>query len=250
MSVQHPRIFISAVSSELRTARSLAAQTLTFLGYEPVMQDIFGTESGDLREVLRRKIDDCHALIQLVGDTYGVEPPTLDAQFGRCSYTQYEALYAAAKGLRVYYILISSGYPKDNVSQDEEPRATLQKAYRENILKGGYLYHSANNSAELENRILYLRHGLEELRVEWRAYERRLTVRHLTLIGFLLIGLSLGGWQAVRLWRLHNESQAVEMQILRNSQLMRERIWPLKSNRYQEDSKTSTQNMHSATNRT
>ena len=48
-----PTIFISAVSKELRSARQLVANTLTFLGYEPVWQDIFGTETGDLRQMLR-----------------------------------------------------------------------------------------------------------------------------------------------------------------------------------------------------
>jgi hypothetical protein len=40
-----PTIFISSVSGELRSARQLVANTLTFLGYEPVWQDIFGTEA-------------------------------------------------------------------------------------------------------------------------------------------------------------------------------------------------------------
>ena len=47
-----PRIFISAVSKELCTARQLIANTLTFLGYEPVWQEIFGTEHGDVRDML------------------------------------------------------------------------------------------------------------------------------------------------------------------------------------------------------
>ena len=51
-----PLIFISAVSKELRSARQLVANTLTFLGYQPVWQDIFGTETGDLREMLRKQI--------------------------------------------------------------------------------------------------------------------------------------------------------------------------------------------------
>ena len=53
-----PIIFVSAVSRELKTARQLVANTLQFLGYEPVWQDIFGTEQGDLRAMLREKIDD------------------------------------------------------------------------------------------------------------------------------------------------------------------------------------------------
>ena len=39
-----PTVFISAVSKELKSARQLVANTLQFLGYEPVWQDIFGTE--------------------------------------------------------------------------------------------------------------------------------------------------------------------------------------------------------------
>ena len=89
-----PRIFISSVSRELKTVRQLVANTLTALGYEPVWQDIFDTSSDDIRPMLRKKIDSCTAILQIVGDAYGAEPPLPDEQFGRVSYTQYELLYA------------------------------------------------------------------------------------------------------------------------------------------------------------
>src|SRR5437762_14310916 len=95
-----PTIFISAVSKELRSARQLVANTLMFLGYEPVWQDVFGTETGDLRSVLRQKIDRCKGVVQLVGCCYGAEPPAVDPKFGRVSYTQYEALYARSRNKR------------------------------------------------------------------------------------------------------------------------------------------------------
>ena len=98
-----PTIFISAVSKELRSARQLVANTLTFLGYEPVWQDIFGTEGGDLRQMLRAQIDQCKGVVQLVGQCYGAEPPTPDPEFGRVSYTQYEALYARKTGKKIWY---------------------------------------------------------------------------------------------------------------------------------------------------
>src|SRR6202043_3407635 len=77
-SVMSPRpvIFISAVSSELRSARQLVANPLTFLGYEPEWQEIFGTEQGDLRGMLRRRVEASEGVVQLVGDCYGAEPPT------------------------------------------------------------------------------------------------------------------------------------------------------------------------------
>lgn len=54
-----PRIFVSAVSRELKTTRQLVANTLLALGYEPVWQDIFETSGEDIRPMLRRQIDSC-----------------------------------------------------------------------------------------------------------------------------------------------------------------------------------------------
>ena len=108
-----PTIFISAVSRELRSARQLVANTLIFLGYQPVWQEIFGTESGDLRDLLRRQIDQCKGLVQLVGQCYGAEPPTPDEQFGRVSYTQYEALYARQRGKKIWYLFIDEHFPTE-----------------------------------------------------------------------------------------------------------------------------------------
>jgi hypothetical protein len=89
-----PSVFISCVSPDFRQTRSKVANVLTGLAYTPIFQEIFGTEPGDLRQVLRDKIDACEGLIQIVGQGYGAEPPTVDADYGRVSYTQFEFLYA------------------------------------------------------------------------------------------------------------------------------------------------------------
>src|SRR4029077_18311172 len=87
--MNQPSVFISCVSPEFRQTRSRVAEILTRLGYTPVIQEIFGTEPGDLRQVLRDKIDACEGLIQIVGQSYGAEPPTVDTEYGRVSYTQF-----------------------------------------------------------------------------------------------------------------------------------------------------------------
>ena len=99
-----PRIFVSAVTSEFGALRRAVAEILARMGYDPELQNIFGTESGDLRDVLRKKIDECDGLIQIVGAGYGAEPPTVDAEFGRVSYTQFEFLYARKKGKKTWLI--------------------------------------------------------------------------------------------------------------------------------------------------
>jgi hypothetical protein len=137
-----PAIFISTVSCELKSARQLVANTLTFLGYDSDWQEIFGTESGDLRTLLRRRIDSCKGVVQLVGECYGAEPSTPDDQFGRVSYTQYEALYASSKGKRVWYLFLDEGFPADSHEPEEPEKQALQSAYRERLKTNAHLYHS------------------------------------------------------------------------------------------------------------
>src|ERR1700724_1692566 len=92
--MNEPTVFMSCVSREFRRTRSRVAAILRRLGYRPVLQEIFGTEAGDIRRVLLRdKIDACDGLVQIVGQSYAAEPPTKDASYGRVSNTQFEFLY-------------------------------------------------------------------------------------------------------------------------------------------------------------
>ena len=159
-----PTIFISAVSKELRSARQLVANTLTFLGYEPIWQDIFGTESGDLRQMLRQQIDQSKGVVQLIGQCYGAEPPTPDEEFGRVSYTQYEALYARKRGKKIWYLYMDKSFPIDPHEPEPEELQHLQSAYR-NILKvDTHLFHPLATREALEAGVLKLRDDLTQLR--------------------------------------------------------------------------------------
>src|ERR1700730_11222599 len=153
--MNQPSVFISCVSPEFRQTRSRVAAILTGLGYTPVIQEIFGTEPGDLRQVLRDKIDACEGLIQIVGQGYGAEPPTVDADYGRVSYTQFEFLYARSQNKKTWLIFAGDACPGDTpldrldlphhlalsdpVSYQAERRA-LQLAYRDKRRNDGHLY--------------------------------------------------------------------------------------------------------------
>src|SRR6266480_5788472 len=159
-----PLIFISAVSRELRSGRQLAANTLSFLGYQPIWQDVFGTETGDLRGMLRQQIDQCKGVLQIVGKCYGAEPPTPDPEFGRVSYTQYEALYARKKGTKVWYLFMDEDFPIDPHEREPEEQRQLQAAYR-NVLKvDTHLFHPLKTKEALEAGVLKLRDDLTQLR--------------------------------------------------------------------------------------
>ncbi len=182
-----PTIFVSTVSKELRSARQLVANTLTFLGYEPVWQDIFGTETGDLREMLRNKVDGCKGLVQLVGYGYGAEPPELDSEFGRVSYTQYEALYARKKGIKVWYLFIDESFPADKFEPEPEEVRQLQETYRNGLKADSHLYHELTTNAALEAGVLKLRDDLTVLRRSAKRWA-------IAIVGILLVITGLSIW--------------------------------------------------------
>ncbi|HEV2095686.1 MAG TPA: tetratricopeptide repeat protein, partial [Chthoniobacterales bacterium] len=192
-----PFIFISAVSRELRSARQLVANTLTFLGYQPVWQDVFGTEGGDLRAMLRQQIDQCKGVVQLVGQCYGAEPPTTDEQFGRVSYTQYETLYARQRGKKVWYLFIDEEFPVDACGDEPTELRDLQGAYRRRLQADAHLFHPLNSSAALEASVLKLRDDLVRLRRGVRQWAAGVAV-------LLIVSVALG------IWLLHGQRQTTQ----------------------------------------
>jgi len=186
-----PTIFISAVSKELRSARQLVSNTLTFLGYEPIWQDIFGTETGDLRQMLRDKIDQSKGVVQLVGQCYGAEPTSPDPDFGRVSYTQYEALYARKKGIKVWYLFMDEDFPIDPHEPEPDEQRQLQAAYRGVLKADSHLFHPLKTREALEAGVLKLRDDLTQLRKGARRWAWGIAAL-LVFVAVLVIWLVFG----------------------------------------------------------
>ncbi|MBX3336208.1 MAG: DUF4062 domain-containing protein [Nitrospira sp.] len=206
--MNRPRIFLSAVSEELRTVRRSVAATVRTLGFDPVSQDDFPTGYGELRGWLREQVDSCEGLIQLIGQAYGAEPPDVDPDYGRVSYTQFEFLYAQKQGKKTWVIVIGKDFELDKpiVELDlpqghdhSDPfgyqieRRRLQQNYLTKLKQENHLRHTANTGTELQNIILRLRDDLGELRREGERRERRLTKAVIAiLLGLAILGT--GGW--------------------------------------------------------
>ena len=206
-----PVIFLSAVSRELKSARQLVANTLTLLGYEPDWQDIFGSDEGDLRAMLRRRIDASAGVVQLVGHCYGAEPATPDPTFGRVSYTQYEALYAHQQGKRVWYLLLDDAFPDDAPEPEPEELRALQAAYRERVRTGGDLYYPLKSTEGLEASVLKLRDDLAKL--------RRGVKRYAALVLLLLFAsVALGLWIVRRSQKTEVKLVEVQDKLIERSQ--------------------------------
>src|SRR5256714_1883190 len=192
-----PLIFISAVSRELRSGRQLAANTLSFLGYQPIWQDIFGTETGDLRGMLRQQIAQCKGVLQIVGKCYGAEPPAPDPEFGRVSYTQYEALYARKRGKKVWYLFVDETFPVDACEAEPEELRALQAAYRQRLQSDAHLFHPLTSREGLEASVLKLRGDLVRLRRGVKQWAAGVAI-------MLAISVGLG------LWLLYNQRESTQ----------------------------------------
>lgn len=186
--MNRPRLFLSAVSEELRSARQAVAKTVRTLGFDPVSQDDFPTGYGELRQWLREQLDSCEGLIQLVGDGYGAEPPQVDPDYGRVSYTQFEFVYAYKQKKKTWIIVISPDFKRDKSSNQldwprdsnhsdqvgyQAERRRLQQNYIAQIKQKNHLRHTAKNEDQLELIVLRLRDELGELRREWETWKQR-----------------------------------------------------------------------------
>ncbi len=179
--MNRPRLFLSAVSEEFSTARKKVAGILDSLGYEVISQEKFRTGPGELRNWLREQIDSCKGLIQLVGFAYGEEPPEVDTDFGRVSYSQFEFLYAYnhTQDIKTWVIFVEGNCYRDKlIDQLDLPHETsypdpggwqaerrkLQKGYKDRLRKENHLRHYAKSDEDLELKIHKLPDYLLELR--------------------------------------------------------------------------------------
>lgn len=192
--LRRPRIFISAVTSELKGVRNHTAEVLESLDIRVERQDIFGFDKGNLLGVLRRKIDRCDGVIQLVGQCFGAEPQESIPGFGHVSYTQYEALYAQQKNKPVWYILLDPNFQTgDHLPWEPEDRKERQQKYRQNLVAGRDLFHPVANHEVLESRLLRLREEFEDSGKSGRRWSSAVLLLLLLAVG--LVGALL--WMEV-----------------------------------------------------
>jgi hypothetical protein len=162
--VNKPVVFISS-TSDLSSARDLVGKVLYSMGYEPVWQEIAATDGGELLEVLRNRIHPCQMMIQLVGNRYGAESPNPSPEFGRVSYTQFEALYAERLGKKVVYHFLTDDFPTDTADPEAKELLDLQSAYRQRIIAVNKLHQdNIRSSRDLELSIRRIRDELEAQR--------------------------------------------------------------------------------------
>jgi tetratricopeptide (TPR) repeat protein len=168
---QEPRVFVSATSGDLASARREVRDALLKLKFVPVEETDFEPGYRTVDESLRTKIGTCQAMIHIVGFRYGGEPDpdSLPQGESRRSWTQREYDIVRQSNpwwkwrrQRVYVFLCREEFDFDfDACEAESPdRTARQSAYREELTRMRFdsrMWNEVSSRQELRERVREIR---------------------------------------------------------------------------------------------
>lgn len=165
------QVFVSAVSSELKSCREEVARVLTRRKIKVRIQEYFQPGPATLIETLNHELGDCDAAIFLIGDRAGFfpnnEPTKIDdapayndfrekTGQSRASYTQWEFMLAKQKLRNVYVFMTAPGFVPDGPDTAPNPNPDSQRAYRKWIEKSDKHWSPLTSREKLVEDVLVL----------------------------------------------------------------------------------------------
>lgn len=189
MKARRPEIFVSATSADLRTCRGFIKEAILSLGCAPVEQTNFPPDASSVRDMLRKRIQQCDAVIHVAGIIYGGEPRVRDEGSPRRSYTQLEYEIAMQLGKPVYVFICGDGFPYDEHAPEDDEKQELQQQHRTQLRSSDHLYTPVGTRDELRNRIYQLQTHVEMLGEELKR--SRLWLKRGLAIGAAILVLTI-----------------------------------------------------------
>jgi hypothetical protein len=178
------QIFISATSADLRAVREAARDFFNrhdrFKAREQKHRD---SVPDTLLENDRHHLEDCDAVLHIVGEVYGEEPPAAGGRGGglrtggggegrgeesRRSYTQREYDYAVEHKKPLYVFVCEEHFPYASHAPETEEKQALQRAHRIAILKGDIKYERIASFDELEDALHKIKLDVQRLAKDLR----------------------------------------------------------------------------------
>jgi tetratricopeptide (TPR) repeat protein len=166
------RLFISAVSGELKSYRREVARVLRRRELEVRDQEHFRQGPATLLQQLAAYIQKCDAVILLIGERAGAFPSDDQASAlgaisifeqyrketgqTRASYTQWEFLLAKHYGKHTYVFFAGKGFSPDNPDNEAADSRSSQAAYRQWIIHKGEHRDGLETAAKLIEDVLVL----------------------------------------------------------------------------------------------
>jgi hypothetical protein len=160
------RIFLSAVSAQLKQARDALASDLRAVGAEVVVQEDFQQSGHTLLEKLEQYIGSCDRLVALIGGVYGWEPdPSTLPNLPRRSYSQWEYFFAQGERLAgdrqpaidTFVYFASADFVGSHPAAEEPAATQRQQSFVADVRRSGKDWNEFRSIDEL--RALVLRDG-------------------------------------------------------------------------------------------
>jgi Domain of unknown function (DUF4062)/NB-ARC domain len=154
MPNQRATVFVSATSQDLSNYRRAVTEQLLTAGIFPIVQEYFPPDYRELDRFLHREIEQCDAVICLVGFVFGCAPP--NAPEPRRSYTQIEYDVARKLNIPVFIFFAEPDCPWRQTVVEPEADRELQLAHREALRNSGYKWEAFHSEAEMRLRVATL----------------------------------------------------------------------------------------------
>src|SRR5262245_46463367 len=157
------KIFLSAVSGQLKACRDALASDLRARGADVVVQEDFQQHGRTLLEKLQGYIAGCDRVIALVGSAYGWEPePAMLPDKPRRSYSQWEYFFAQGErldGVRLrakdtFVYFASPEFLQQHTVSEHRDLTALQQQFIANIRPSGKDYIVFRSLDELRAHVL------------------------------------------------------------------------------------------------
>ncbi|MFZ5866643.1 MAG: DUF4062 domain-containing protein, partial [Thermodesulfobacteriota bacterium] len=163
---RRPEIFISAASADLRSARGLLKTVLDTIGCHGVSQEEFPPDYRQVAQMLKSRLEECDAVIHVVGICYGAEPSERPQGAPRRSFTQIEYDIAREIGKPIYVFVCAENYPFDAHALESDDLSRLQCEHRNLCLSQQEVRERVSTPADLKTRVSQLREPLLSLERE------------------------------------------------------------------------------------
>jgi serine/threonine-protein kinase len=146
------RIFVSATSSDLGPYRDIVVNELEILSQSVVAKSTLSVDYRELVNMLQEELQNCHALICLVGKVYGTSPPGQPSERPR-SYTQIEYDLGQKMGMPTFVFFPGPDCEVYGTGNDTPKEAGLQQAHYDTLRATGRKYEEFSNKDDLRRLI-------------------------------------------------------------------------------------------------
>ncbi|MCP4257251.1 MAG: DUF4062 domain-containing protein [Planctomycetes bacterium] len=124
------KVFVSSTTKDLGDARKKVCDQLLQLNLQPDGMDFYTSDPNPPKQLDQTKVDECDAVVVIVGHLYGSSP-----KGGKKSFTELEYDVAIASGKPVYPFMASDEFLFSSTLREDDATSKKLQAFRDRLQK-------------------------------------------------------------------------------------------------------------------